>query len=83
MTESEIADLFARVDAVYDVLTDTPEPPSTIARRAHLTTAQTYEALRWLEGNEMLLATGNGAWRKYRTRPFGRYNRTALHNRKG
>jgi hypothetical protein len=67
---------YEMLDKVYDVLsTDTFESPSTIARRAHVTTHQASQALRWLVANNMCTAAGNGSWTKFRMRRFGEYNR--------
>jgi hypothetical protein len=59
------------LEATADALTETWTNPSTIARRAKITTGQAHAALKWLTANQMATATGNGSWTKYRNRRFG------------
>jgi hypothetical protein len=69
MTTTEITD--EALDSTAAALTDTLATPSRIARKAGITTTEAYVALAWLVENRMAVATGNGAWTKYRNRQFG------------
>jgi hypothetical protein len=59
------------VDAIAEVLTDTPQTPSAIARRAKILTGSTVAPLRWMVANHYAIPVGNGAWTKYRQRRAG------------
>ena len=65
------------VDAIAEVLTDTPQTPSAIARRAKISTNSTVAPLRWMVDHHYAIPVGNGAWTKYRTRRAGE----ALHRK--
>lgn len=61
----------AALDAIAAVLTDTPQSPSMLARKAKLRTSDAAAALRWLTTERMAVPVGNGAWTRYRSRQFG------------
>lgn len=68
----------AEQEAIYDmadrltmVLSETPQTPSTLARRAAVRTVDTYAALRWMVANAYAVEVGNGCRAKYRIRRFG------------
>jgi post-segregation antitoxin (ccd killing protein) len=69
MTTTDITDEV--LDSTAAALTDTLATPSRIARKAGITTTECYAALAWLVENRQAVATGNGAWTKYRNRQFG------------
>lgn len=54
------------LEAVEDQLTETPQTPSAIARKARVTTGQAGWALRWLVRHQFAATEGNGGWAKYR-----------------
>lgn len=64
MTTTEPTDEL--LDAVGDVLTDSPQTPSGIARKAKVTTGQAAWALRWLVAHQFAATEGNGGWARYR-----------------
>lgn len=59
------------LDAIASALTDTPESPSNLARKAHVTTREAHAALAWLGRKRMVVSVGNGCWTRYRNRQFG------------
>lgn len=67
-TTDRILDL---VDAIAPHLTDTPQSPSCLARKARITTYEAHDALRWMVENSYAVPVGNGAWTTYRERRFG------------
>jgi hypothetical protein len=62
------------VDAIAQVLTDVPQSPSALGRKAKVTTTEAQRALVWMERNNYCTGAGNGAWRNYRLRRFGEYS---------
>jgi hypothetical protein len=59
------------VDALSVHLTDEPQTPSALARKAHIPTVHAHTALRWMRANHYVVAVGNGAWARYRARRAG------------
>ena len=64
-------EIFDTADAIAPALTDIPQSPSVLARKAHVSTPAAHRALRWMAAHHYAVAVGNGAWTKYRTRRFG------------
>jgi hypothetical protein len=62
---------WSAIEAVTAVLTSVSETPSTIARRAHLTTHEAAAALQRLVALNEATRDGNGTRTRYRTRQFG------------
>lgn len=69
MTESE--EFWELADRIAAVMTDAPVTPSTLGRKAHVTTPQAAEVLRWMVRNHYVTTVGNGSWARYRVRRFG------------
>ena len=65
--------IYDYVDAIAPHLTETPQSPSVLARKAKIATVHAGYALRWMARNNYAVAVGNGSWTKYRTRRFGEY----------
>jgi hypothetical protein len=59
------------VDALTPHLTDVPQTPSALARKAKIATVHAHTALRWMRNNHYVVAEGNGAWVRYRERRAG------------
>lgn len=48
-------------------------PPSRIARGIKATSVETSQVLDWLDRRGLwVVGSGNGAWRRYATRPIGK-----------
>ncbi len=73
MTEPVSDEIYDIADALSEptVLTDVPQSPSALARKAKVTTNQAHQALRWMAANHYVVPVGNGAWTKYRLRRPG------------
>ena len=68
-----LEEIYEIADALSEptVLTDEPQTPSVLARKAKVTTQQAHRALCWMVANHYAVAVGNGAWTRYRTRRAG------------
>ena len=66
------------VDAIEPHVTDEPQSPSKLARKAKIATVHAGLALRWMADNDYVIVVGHGSWAKYRIRQFGEYNRKAV-----
>ena len=63
--------IYDYVDAIAPHLTDDPQTPSALARKAKIATVHAHMALRWMRNAHYVVAVGNGAWVRYRARRAG------------
>lgn len=61
-------------DAIAPHITDTPQTPSQLARKAKIKTTEAYKGLGWMTENNYVIAVGKGCLTKYRARQFGEMN---------
>jgi DNA-binding IclR family transcriptional regulator len=64
-------DVYDHIDAISVYLTDEPQTPSALARKARITTGQAHRALRFMVSEHYAVREGNGAWARYRERRAG------------
>ena len=72
MSTPDIPDvIYDYVDALTPFLTDDPQTPSALARKAKIPTVHAHTALRWMVNEHYAVRVGNGAWARYRARRAG------------
>ena len=66
------------VDAIAPHVTDEPQTPSKLGRKAGIATVHAGIALRWMAEHNYVIQVGRGSWARFRARKFGEYNRDVV-----